>query len=160
MPYEITLKPAFLAGLVQLGHKDQKKVVKTIGDNPFQPQTTKILKHTYKNLYRLRAGNYRIVFAVGSGTVALVAVEHRSTIYTHLQPRGSLKSTPSRSFLYPTTGSLRTFRMAMIRRTPKRTLVLLQVVPTKRSSSSTRPVERRAVTQRQDPVMQDAGRAS
>ena len=46
MPYEITLKPAFLAGLVQLGHKDQKKVsqvVKTIGDNPFQPQTTKIL---------------------------------------------------------------------------------------------------------------------
>ena len=97
MPYEITLKPAFLAGLVQLGHKDQKKVsqvVKTIGDNPFQPQTTKILKHTYKNLYRLRAGNYRIVFAVGSRTVALVAVEHRSTIYTHLQPSRVVEVNP------------------------------------------------------------------
>ena len=89
MRYELTLKPAFLAGLVRIGQHDQKKVVravKTLGENPFQAWTAKILKQSYKNLYRLRVGDCRLVCAVGANAVALLDVGKRSEIYDRLLP--------------------------------------------------------------------------
>jgi mRNA-degrading endonuclease RelE of RelBE toxin-antitoxin system len=88
MPYELLQKPAFLNDLVQFERRDQKKICRAIDvilANPFGPDSKKILKHRFKNLYRLRAGDFRICYAVGTGCVSILAVGDRKEIYQRLE---------------------------------------------------------------------------
>lgn len=89
MPYELTTKPAFIADLIQLPRNEQKKVARALErltEDPFAGKTKRIFGHSYRNLYRYRTDAYRVVFAAGSNTVALLAVGKRDNVYERFRP--------------------------------------------------------------------------
>jgi len=56
--------------------------IEELQDNPFPRGTVKI--HDEDNLYRLRVGDYRVLYEVypKEGLVLIIKIDHRSTVYT------------------------------------------------------------------------------
>jgi mRNA interferase RelE/StbE len=85
--YSVELKPRAQKYIKNQSPKIQKQLIKRIealADNPY-PLGCKLL-HTQKNLYRIRSGDYRIVYQVQKENliVLVVTVGHRSDVYNHL----------------------------------------------------------------------------
>ena len=88
MPYTIELTPAAEKALLKLGKKDRAIMVRldrallSLSDNP-TPPNSKHLVGEVANLYRLRVGNYRIIYQVDGGKliVLVVHVGHRKDVY-------------------------------------------------------------------------------
>lgn len=86
MAFEIVQKPAFYYDLVSLPRNVQRGIpaaVRHISADPFRGngQAKRVLKHAYRNLYRYRLGDYRIVYSVGDGCVCLLGISHRRDVY-------------------------------------------------------------------------------
>ena len=82
--YSINFAPAAAKQLRKLSHDAQVRIGDTIdklANNPF-PQGYKKLV-VQKDLYRVRVGNYRIVYQVSSGKllILIVRIGHRKDVY-------------------------------------------------------------------------------
>ncbi len=89
MPYELLLKQTFRNQLHAL-QKDQRvqilEKIDVLYDDPAPDGHLKKKIHQYKQepIFRLRSGDYRILYTYGEGWVKLLWVEHRSTVYQKL----------------------------------------------------------------------------
>jgi mRNA interferase RelE/StbE len=92
MPYTIELTPAAEKTLLKLGKKDRAIMVRldrallSLSDNP-TPPNSKHLVGEVANLYRLRVGDYRIIYQLDGGKliILVVHVDHRKDVYRHLK---------------------------------------------------------------------------
>jgi mRNA interferase RelE/StbE len=92
MPYTIELTPATEKTLLKLAKKDRALMVRidrallSLADNP-TPPNSKNLVGEVANLYRLRVGDYRIIYQVDGGKliVLVVHVGHRKDVYRQLK---------------------------------------------------------------------------
>ena len=87
MAYTVELKPAAVRGLKKLTKGLQKRIAARIdglASNPRPPGVEKLSgEHEY---YRLRIGNYRIVYEVKENAllVLLIRIGHRREIYQRM----------------------------------------------------------------------------
>ena len=82
--YKIGWKQSARKELKKLQKKTILKILQTIEtlpDNPYPPGSRKL--HGAEYTYRLRAGNYRIIYSVYSDilTIEIVRIGHRMEIY-------------------------------------------------------------------------------
>ena len=81
--YKIEIKKSVLKDFDSIPKKDLQRIVaaiKTLADNPHPPQSKKL---SGLEQYRLRQGDYRILYSIRDDvlTVYVVAVGHRKEIY-------------------------------------------------------------------------------
>jgi len=85
MSFEIVQKPAFLSQLLALPKEHMPQILEKITlltDDPSPHGSVKKKLHGYKgNVYRLRSGDYRVVYTYGDGWVALLGVDDRKDVY-------------------------------------------------------------------------------
>lgn len=62
----------------------QKKIKRAIADRlSTQPHLYgKPLRRTLKGYYKLRIGDYRVIFSIDKDTVKIFAIQHRSVVYS------------------------------------------------------------------------------
>jgi mRNA interferase RelE/StbE len=92
MPYTIELTPAVEKTLLKLAKKDRALMVRidrallSLTENQ-TPPNSKNLVGKVDNLYRIRVGDYRIIYQVDGGklVVLVVHVGHRKDVYRHLK---------------------------------------------------------------------------
>lgn len=87
--YELIQKSGFLKDAFALEKAVQKKVVHAVESlqrDPFGPKTKRIFHERYKNLYRYRIGDYRVIYAVGTDCISILAVGPRGQIYERFRP--------------------------------------------------------------------------
>jgi mRNA interferase RelE/StbE len=85
--YEIEFKPAALRELSRLGRDLQERVaaaIDALGTNSCPPGSRKL--RGASNLYRIRIGDYRVVYAINEETTSLliIRIRHRATAYRRL----------------------------------------------------------------------------
>ncbi len=94
MSYEILVLPKAQRQIKELPSAVQKRIsaaVRALKDNPRPPGVRKLAD--VEDLYRLRVGEYRVIYGVGDKVlvVVLVTVGHRRDVYEKLlkkhQPR-------------------------------------------------------------------------
>jgi mRNA interferase RelE/StbE len=87
MPYEIILQPSAEKSLDRVPRKDRMRIVEALEDlrNESQPKGCKKLKGE-ENLWRIRVGKYRVVYAIREKELVLlvVRVAHRKDAYRDL----------------------------------------------------------------------------
>lgn len=81
--YEVRIKPSVAKDLRNLPKQEVQRIMKCIealGDDPRAPGCTKL---SGADLYRVRQGVYRVVYAIDDGmvTVEVVRVGHRGDVY-------------------------------------------------------------------------------
>ncbi len=81
--YRLLIKPSAVKELEALQLKDRRRVVarlRGLSDQPRPPGCEKLTGH---DLYRVRQGNYRILYEVQDHdlTVAIIKIGHRREIY-------------------------------------------------------------------------------
>ncbi len=85
MSFEVVLKDAFLKDFTAIPQSTQNGITRSLNAlkvDPFRaPNVKRVLKHLYHNVYRLRLGDYRLVYAVGDRIISLLAVGRRGEIY-------------------------------------------------------------------------------
>jgi mRNA interferase RelE/StbE len=84
MSHTLQIKPAALRQLGKLPRPIQRRIrekVEALRDNPFPPSCKKLVG--VGELWRVRAGDYRVVYEVRRGVliVLVVAIGHRSDVY-------------------------------------------------------------------------------
>lgn len=82
--YEAAPKLGFFFDVIALQSAARKNAVRAVAalqQDPFGPKSKRILKSDYKNLYRYRLGDYRLIYSVGTHCIAPLAVGHRKDIY-------------------------------------------------------------------------------
>jgi mRNA interferase RelE/StbE len=91
MPYRLKLLPAIERQLRKIPDRDRERVVeamRSLATEPRRPGTT----HLSENLYRIRVGNYRIVYAIfDTEPVVLICKVARRTEATYKDIRALLK---------------------------------------------------------------------
>lgn len=85
MSYELIHKPTFTNQLLTIPKEEMAKVLEKIQllrDNPKTQGNLKKRLHGYQGkVYRLRCGDYRIIYSYGDGWVSLLGVDQRKDIY-------------------------------------------------------------------------------
>lgn len=85
MSFEIIHKPTFTNQLLALPRERIPQIlekVQLLADDPSPHEPVKKKLHGYKgSVFRLRSGDYRIVYTYGDGWVALLGVDDRKDIY-------------------------------------------------------------------------------
>ena len=92
MSYTIELTPAAEKTLLKLAKKDRALMVRldrallSLTDNPTPPNSKQLVGEV-ANLYRLRVGDYRIIYQVDGGKLVILVVHvgHRKDVYRHLK---------------------------------------------------------------------------
>jgi mRNA interferase RelE/StbE len=92
MSYTIELTPAAEKTLLKLAKKDRALMVRldrallSLTDNPTPPNSKQLVGEV-ANLYRLRLGDYRIIYQVDGGKLVILVVHvgHRKDVYRHLK---------------------------------------------------------------------------
>ena len=81
MKYTVEFKPAALKDLKKLDKQEQKSIIEKI--ESLQNNLSGDVKHltNFTPEYRLRIGNYRILFEVEAGKVVIYRVKHRKEVY-------------------------------------------------------------------------------
>jgi mRNA interferase RelE/StbE len=91
MPYHLKLLPGIERQLRKIPNRDRERVVeamRSLATEPRRPGTT----HLSENLYRIRVGNYRIVYAIfDTEPVVLICKVARRTEATYKDIRALLK---------------------------------------------------------------------
>lgn len=82
--YKITFKSSVAKDLRLIPNPDIERILSRINelaDNPRAPGCIKLSGH---ELYRVRQGNYRIVYEIRNGelVVVVIKVAHRSSVYS------------------------------------------------------------------------------
>lgn len=85
MPFEIIHKPTFTNQLLAIPKERVIQVLEKIEilrDDPKPHGKLKKKLHGYKgDIYRLRSGDFRIIYTYGDGWVALLGVDARKDVY-------------------------------------------------------------------------------
>lgn len=85
MPFEIIHKPTFTNQLLAIPKERVLQVlekIEVLRDDPKPHGNLKKKLHGYKgDIYRLRSGDYRIIYTYGDGWVALLGVDARKDVY-------------------------------------------------------------------------------
>ena len=92
MPYSIELTPAAEKALLKLAKKNRTlmarmdRAILSLTDNP-TPSNSKHLVGEIANLYRLRVGDYRVIYQVDGGKLIILVIHvgHRKDVYRHLR---------------------------------------------------------------------------
>jgi len=81
--YRLLIKPSAVKELEALPLKDRRRVVARLRGLSGQPRPPGCEKLTGHDLYRVRQGNYRILYEVQDHdlTVAIIKIGHRREIY-------------------------------------------------------------------------------
>ncbi len=81
--YKIKIKPSAVKELEKLPKKDLKKVVIKIQSLAFDPRPPGCEKLSGEEKYRIRQGNYRIIYSIEDNILSIVVVKvgHRRDIY-------------------------------------------------------------------------------
>lgn len=87
MPYGIEYTPNAIRQLDRINKADRKRIIAKIdalAENPFPKSGAKLTGH--KELYRIRVGDYRVVYTVDQRIVCVIIAEvgHRKEIYQKL----------------------------------------------------------------------------
>src|SRR5690625_4126796 len=90
MLFEIVQKPSFYNDVWPLPQHVQKRIseaCRRIQEDPFRAggNSKRILKRYYRNLYRFRIGDYRLIYAVGNRCVSFLAIRHRNDLYENFR---------------------------------------------------------------------------
>lgn len=84
-PYELIHKPTFHNQLLNVPREHLLQILEKtdlLRSDPAPRGNAKKKLHGYKgNVYRLRAGNYRVLYTFGQGWVALLGVDDRKDVY-------------------------------------------------------------------------------
>ena len=85
MPYKIVYTASANKGLSEIPFAEYKKVIAAVNllaENPF-PHGSLKLEGIKGKLYRIRKGNYRIIYAVEHSviTVTILKIAHRKDVY-------------------------------------------------------------------------------
>jgi len=85
MNYEIVYTASALKELTDLPAADIKKIklaIESLSKNPFPPGCLK-LEGTKEKLYRIRKGNYRVIYFVQNATIiiTILKIAHRKDAY-------------------------------------------------------------------------------
>ncbi len=88
MSYKIELKPSVIRSLAKIPKDDQKAIrlrIDSLANTPFPPNVKKL--EGEEDLYRVRAGDYRIIYQVRKTILLIVvlAIEHRKEVYRGLK---------------------------------------------------------------------------
>jgi len=85
-PYHIVVAPAALRHLEAIAEPHRTRVRAAITALANQPRGRGTVKMTSQNLYRIRVGVYRVIYAIHDNIVTIVITEvgHRSQIYRNL----------------------------------------------------------------------------
>ena len=88
--HRVAFKQAFLGQLLTLPQKNRDLVLQKVSILQEEPAPAganrKRLKGSKVRLYRIRVGDYRVLYHFGSDWVELLAVEHRKDVYEHGLP--------------------------------------------------------------------------
>ena len=81
--YEVLFKKSVEKDFRSIPKNELKKIIKRIGELAKNPRPQNCEKLTGQNRYRLRQGNYRIVYSIQDNelTIWVVKVGHRKDIY-------------------------------------------------------------------------------
>ena len=83
MAYKILIRPSAAKDLDRLPNKEVKNILIRIALLRGEPRPIGIQKLTNEEGYRIRSGNYRILFEVNdkSQTIIIYRVKHRKDVY-------------------------------------------------------------------------------
>lgn len=85
MPYQIAYRPAARRNLEKMDHPIRRRIVRSIEKLAIHPRPSGIKTWTEGSdrLYRVRVGDYRIVYAVRDEVllVLIVRIRHRREVY-------------------------------------------------------------------------------
>ena len=92
MSYTLELTPTAEKTLLKLAKKDRALMVRldrallSLTDNPTPPNSKQLVGEV-ANFYRLRVGDYRIIYQVDGGKLVILVVHvgHRKDVYRHLK---------------------------------------------------------------------------
>jgi mRNA interferase RelE/StbE len=81
--YRLLIKPAAIKELEALPFKDRRRVVTRLRGLAAEPRPAGCEKLSGHELYRVRQGNYRILYEVldHDGTVTVIKIGHRRDVY-------------------------------------------------------------------------------
>ena len=81
--YKLQIKPSAVKELGALPPKDRRRIVAKIRRLSTEPRPSGSEKLSGHELYRVRQGNYRILYAITDADLVLVVVKigHRSDVY-------------------------------------------------------------------------------
>jgi mRNA-degrading endonuclease RelE of RelBE toxin-antitoxin system len=78
----LTIKPLLLSNLIALPQKEARQIntkIMQLMHDPMPDGKTKIrLKHKSGKLYRLRSGNYRIIYTYNEQSLGILAIRRRN----------------------------------------------------------------------------------
>ena len=82
MGYRIEYKSSVSRDLKQLDKKGAVRLLRELKEIlPQNPTAGEPLRGEFKGLYKLRVGDYRVVYAMTTGTVLVLRMRHRSKAY-------------------------------------------------------------------------------
>ena len=83
MAYKILLKPSMLKDLDQLPDKEVNRLLSHIKNLSEEPRPIGIQKLSNQGGFRIRSGNYRVLFEVNDKlqTVFIYRIKHRKEVY-------------------------------------------------------------------------------
>ncbi|MFC1661966.1 type II toxin-antitoxin system RelE/ParE family toxin [Gemmatimonadota bacterium] len=81
--YELRIKPSAVKELEALQAKDRRRIVRKIQNLAEEPRPPGCEKLSGQDRYRLRQGNFRVLYEVDDGrpSVTVVKIGHRRDIY-------------------------------------------------------------------------------
>ena len=92
MAYRIEIRPSALKELADLPKRDRRRVARKIdalAENPRPVGAKKLAKVGRGDLYRVRAGDYRVIYRLQDKivTVTVIKIGHRGDVYRKLQKK-------------------------------------------------------------------------
>ena len=84
MAYLIRIKSSATKELKRLTKSDRGRIIKAIDQLAENPLAGTILKGTLRGIWRLRIGNYRVLYELGED-VLILRVAHRREVYRDLE---------------------------------------------------------------------------
>ena len=83
MQYQITIKPSAQKDLDKLPVKELLKVASRLKQLENNPRPIGVQKLTDKEGYRIRIGNYRVLFEINDnlGKISIYRIKHRTEAY-------------------------------------------------------------------------------
>ena len=89
--YDLTCKQVFVNQLRALPSAEMSHVTEKVRTLQYDPtpdaKNKKQLDHVEGRIFRIRSGDYRVLYTYGAGRVSLLGVGHRSTVYDGINQR-------------------------------------------------------------------------
>lgn len=83
--YKVLIKPSVFKDIDKIPKKNRKKIIDKIRGLSSDPWPQGSIKLSGEEKYRVRQGNYRILYHINDGEliVSVVKIRHRKDIYKH-----------------------------------------------------------------------------